>query len=81
MVDLVGHQTTRRGDRMSQIAIEDDGPLLLSIKRVAPLLGLSEWQVRNLCVAGRLPSTRVGNRLYIPSAAVAEYIAQIGNPA
>jgi excisionase family DNA binding protein len=66
---------------MSQTAIEEDGPLLLSIKRVAPLLGLSEWQVRNLIVEGRLPSTKVGNRFYVPATSVAEYVTRISESA
>jgi excisionase family DNA binding protein len=66
---------------MSQAITEEDGPLLLSLKRVAPLLGLSEWQVRNLISDDVLPSTKIGNRLYVPAAAVAEYVSQIGKSA
>jgi excisionase family DNA binding protein len=66
---------------MSQAITEEEGPLLLSLKRVAPLLGLSEWQVRNLIAEQVLPGTKVGNRLYVPAAAVAEYVARIGRSA
>lgn len=70
---------------MSQAAIED-GPLLLSIKRTASLLGLSEWQVRGLVEEGTLPATRVPptgpkRRIYIPAAAVSEYVASISESA
>lgn len=66
---------------MSNTATEETGPLLLSLKRVAILLGLSEWQVRNLIVEEMLPSTKVGNRLYVPAAAVTEYVASISESA
>lgn len=70
---------------MSQPATED-GPLLLSIKHVASLLGLSEWQVRGLVNEGSLPATRVPptgpkRRMYIPAASVAEYVAGISESA
>lgn len=66
---------------MSNTATEETGPLLLSLKRVAILLGLSEWQVRNLIVEEMLPSTKVGNRLYVPAVAVTEYVASISESA
>jgi excisionase family DNA binding protein len=64
---------------MSQATTEENGPLLLSIKRTALLLGLSEWQVRNLIVEEMLPATKVGNRFYVPAASVSDYVAQIAD--
>lgn len=43
-------------------------PLLISVKRAAEILGISEWQVRK-----HFPLTKVGNRAYVPSKALREY--------
>ena len=53
-----------------------DTPLLLHIKRVAELLGISQYQVRGLVTEGTLPSTRIKNRTYVPAEAVRTYVEQ-----
>lgn len=52
-------------------------PLLLSVKRAAEELGLSSWQVKQLVDAGTLPSTRVGRRIFIPTASVSDYVENV----
>lgn len=59
----------------------ETGPLLLPIKDAAPLLGLSEWQVRGLGEDGKLPVEKIRGRWYIPAKAVHEYVAKIGGKA
>lgn len=65
---------------MGTPSINETGPLLLSLKDAADLLGLSEWQVRGLTEDGTLASKRVpkdasNGRIYIPTAAVHAYVA------
>lgn len=43
-------------------------PLLLSVKKVAELLGLSQWQVRQ-----HFPIEKVGNRSYVAAKVLREY--------
>lgn len=49
---------------------EQDTPLLVSIKKAAEFLGLSEWVVRQ-----HLPIEKVGGRYFVPSKALREYAA------
>jgi excisionase family DNA binding protein len=51
--------------------------LLLHLPDAAEKLGLSAYQTRNLVKAGTLPSQRLGNRTYVPVAAIEEYVAKI----
>jgi hypothetical protein len=48
---------------------EQAEPLLLSIKRAAEILGLSEWQVRQ-----HFPITKIGPRSYVASKTLREYV-------
>lgn len=50
-----------------------DGPLLLSLKTTAQVLGLSVWQVKKLVDLDRLPVTPVNGRKYIPARAVHQF--------
>lgn len=61
----------RRTSTVSDVA-------LVHVNAAADKLGLSPYQVRGLIDAGRLPSEKVGNRTYIPAAALAAYIERIG---
>jgi excisionase family DNA binding protein len=60
---------------------EQTPPLLLHITKVAQRLGLSQYQTRALVKDGSLPSTIIGNRVYIPDTAVEEYVARIAETA
>jgi excisionase family DNA binding protein len=60
---------------------EPASPLLLHITKVAQRLGLSQYQTRALVKDGSLPSTVIGNRVYIPETAVEEYVTRIAESA
>lgn len=47
---------------------EQEEPLLLSIKKAAEILGISEWQVRQ-----HFPITKIGNRSYVAAKALREF--------
>lgn len=53
--------------------------LLLHLPDAAERLGVSAYQTRNLVKDGTLPSKRLGNRTYIPVAAIEEYVAKIAS--
>lgn len=55
----------------------DSGPLLIHIGVAATRLGLSQYQVRRLVKTDVLPSTTIGNRVYIPETALDEYVGRI----
>lgn len=52
-------------------------PLLLSYKKAAEVLGLSEWQVRGLVDDGVLAGDQIRNRRYVTNSSVLEYVAGI----
>lgn len=56
-------------------------PLLISLRKAAELLGLSEWQTRQLVDSGVIPSTRVSNRIYLPAEALRDYVTRISESA
>lgn len=58
-----------------------DGPLLLHIREAAKVLGISQSQLRKVVDAERIRNERIANRIYIPEAAIAEYIESIGQSA
>lgn len=66
---------------MTTQSTEETGPLLLALRQVAVMLGLSEWQVRGLTKDGQLPVTLVRGRIYIPAESVREYVADIARSA
>lgn len=66
------HQASTQPDQDSRTAE------LIHIRLVAERLGLSEYQMRGLVERGVLPSTKVGNRTYIPTTAVDAYLESIG---
>lgn len=47
---------------------EHEEPLLLSIRKAAEVLGISEWQVRQ-----HFPITKIGNRAYVAAKALREF--------
>ena len=57
------------------------GPLLIHIGAAARRLGLSQYQVRGLVRSDTLPSTTIGNRVYIPETALDDYVAKIAEAA
>lgn len=54
-------------------------PLLIHVNHAAERLGLSAYQVRRLVDDGRLPAEKVGNRTYIPAAALDQYVEAISS--
>lgn len=54
-------------------------PVLLHVSAVADRLGLSPYQVRKLIDAGRLPAEPVGQRTYVPVAALDRYIESLAS--
>jgi len=50
---------------------EQEEPLLLSIKKAAEVLGISEWQVRQ-----HFPITKIGNRSYVAAKALREFAGE-----
>lgn len=57
--------------------VTDEEPLLFSAKLAAKALGISEMQVKHLVEDGRLPATRIKNRMFIPSASIREYVESV----
>lgn len=51
------------------------GPLLLTVKATAALIGISERRTWHLIETGRLPSYKVGGRRYVPRMAALSYVA------
>ena len=49
---------------------------LLTMKDGAVILAQSEATVRRLCREGELPSIRIGRRIYIPKAALIEFVEE-----
>ena len=61
---------------MAMTAAIDSLPLLATPKMAAPVMGLSEPQVRDLVREGRLRYVRVGKRYVIPRDAITTFITE-----
>jgi len=58
------------------------GPkLAYSAAEAAQVLGVSEWTVRRMVSAGKLPSLRIERRLLIPAKRLAEWVDAQANAA
>jgi hypothetical protein len=77
MMNAVEQDQSRQGEpTVTNSTNEDsaaDGPLLLSMKTTAQVLGLSVWQVKKLADLGALPVTPVNGRKYIAAKAVHQF--------
>jgi hypothetical protein len=76
MMNAVEQHQSRQGEQtVANGTHEDsaDGPLLLSMKTTAQVLGLSVWQVKKLVDLGALPVTPVNGRKYISAKAVHQF--------
>lgn len=56
---------------------QQDAPLLTHVNEAAELLGVSPYQVDLLITQGDLPSVRIGERTFVPTAAIHRYVAKI----
>jgi excisionase family DNA binding protein len=69
------------GSTTSASSIGDDGaleglPLLLTVDRVAGLLGISRASAYRYASSGILPSTRLGGRIYVITAELLALVSQ-----
>ena len=53
----------------------DELPLLLNVKQLADLLGVSDSSVYELIQEGGFPSLRIGKRIVIPKEELREWIS------
>lgn len=56
------------------VSVKEIGPLTLSLKELAGVLGVSYFTARELVLSGKIRSKRLGRRILVPISAVEEFL-------